>query len=92
MIYNFSNKNKKGLMSNKISKLSSVFSSNKMKVFDWVLSFISLGIAAYYYFALNNQEVAIWWFAGGCLGVVFSVWRPIDKLQNFFQRTVINKE
>lgn len=79
-------------MSNKISKLSEVFSSSKMKVFDWVLSFVSLGVGAYYYFALNNTEVATWWFIGGGLGVVFSIWRPIDRLQSFIQRSAINKE
>lgn len=79
-------------MSNKISKLSLVFSSSKMKILDWVLSFASLFVAAYYYFELNNSETAMWWLIGGCLGVVFSIWRPIDKIQNFFQRTAINKE
>lgn len=79
-------------MSNKISKLSSIFASNKMKVFDWVLSVVSLVIAGYYYFALNNPDTALWWFIGGSFGVVFSIWRPIDKIQNLFQRATINKE
>jgi len=79
-------------MSSKISKLSELFSSNKMKVFDWALSIVSLLVAAYYYFQLNNSDMALWWLLGGSLGVVFSIWRPVDKIQNFFQRATINKE
>ena len=79
-------------MSSKLTKISQSFSSKKMKILDWILSFISLGVAAYFYFIANNPETAIWWLAGGCLGVIFSIWRPVDKVQHFFQRTAINKE
>jgi uncharacterized MnhB-related membrane protein len=79
-------------MSNKLNKISAVFSSNKMKVFDWVLSFISLAVAGYYYFIAKSPDVAVWWAIGGSLGIVFSIWRPVDKIQHLFQRATINKE
>jgi uncharacterized MnhB-related membrane protein len=49
-------------------------------------------VAGYYYFIVKSPDVAVWWAIGGSLGIVFSIWRPVDKIQHLFQRATINKE
>lgn len=57
--------------------------SKGMKVFDWLLSFISIG------YGLYAQDYI--WIAVGILGMFFAYYRPISKIQKVVQNSVRKK-